>query len=345
MLSLTDAAIISTILEAILYGFSILMFIFTLWIVLQNRRRRRLSFGMVSAACAILLLSSAEMIVNIMRVRQGFLTVGPHLPGGSEQFFGDVSTSTFVIKSCLYNTQTLILDGVVIYRTYVVWQNLWIVVLPILGWCGLLAASIGLNVALATASAQAGDVFAVGTGRWITANYAITLATNLTSTSLLAYRIWKVKQQSARFSSANNPLSSILRVVIESGAIYSVTITTALVAFVSKSNGVYVVLDMISPIISIVFNMITVRVGLASDQRLSAPGTLHQSAFSTEVRAGINHNHPYSRCGQSLAVEITQYIEQDNESIQETPITPTTLKPDSVMFSSVPSVAISQLEP
>ena len=58
-----------------------------------------------------------EMIVNIIRVRQGFLTVGPRLPGGSEQFFRDVSTSTFVIKSCLYNTQTVILDAVVVSPT------------------------------------------------------------------------------------------------------------------------------------------------------------------------------------------------------------------------------------
>ena len=45
------------------------------------------------------------------------------------------------------------------------------------------AASIGLNIALVTASTHSGDVFAVQTGRWITANYAITLATNLSSTS------------------------------------------------------------------------------------------------------------------------------------------------------------------
>lgn len=57
------------------------------------------------------------MIVNIVRVREGFLTVGPRLPGGSEQFFRDVSSSTFVIKSCLYNTQTLILDAVVVSHT------------------------------------------------------------------------------------------------------------------------------------------------------------------------------------------------------------------------------------
>ena len=60
------------------------------------------------------------MIVNIIRVRQGFLTIGPRLSGGPEQFFRDVSTSTFVIKSCLYNTQTLILDAVVVrYRTLI----------------------------------------------------------------------------------------------------------------------------------------------------------------------------------------------------------------------------------
>jgi hypothetical protein len=103
------------------------------------------------------------------------------------------------------NSRAVLTDLVIlckIYRTYVVWQNYWIVVLPVLGWFGLFcafflrlthdqvpcsstgtAASIGLNIALATASTHAGDVFAVQTGRWITANYSITLATNLTSTS------------------------------------------------------------------------------------------------------------------------------------------------------------------
>ena len=40
-------------------GFSILMFIFTMWIMLQNRRRRSLNRGMLSAACALLVLSTA----------------------------------------------------------------------------------------------------------------------------------------------------------------------------------------------------------------------------------------------------------------------------------------------
>ena len=39
----------------------------------------------------------------------------------------------------------------------------------------------------------------------------------------------------------------MLRVVIESGAIYSLTITTGLILFLAKSDGVFVLLDMVSP--------------------------------------------------------------------------------------------------
>ena len=61
---------------------------------------------------------------------------------------------------------------------------------------------------------------------------------------LLAFRIWQVKRQSRQFL-GSNALSPLLRVVIESGAIYSMTVTAALITFVTKSNGVYVVLDIV----------------------------------------------------------------------------------------------------
>lgn len=54
------------------------------------------------------------MIVNIVRMHQGFITIGPNLADGPEQYFQDVSQPTFIIKSVLYNTQTLILDCAVV---------------------------------------------------------------------------------------------------------------------------------------------------------------------------------------------------------------------------------------
>lgn len=124
-----------------------------------------------------------------------------------------------------------------------------------------IAASIGTNIALVTASSHSSDIFSVQTGRWITSIYSTTLATNLSATSqcfhilssaylltnsqgLLAYRIWNINRKASLYRNADL-LSPVLHVVIESGAIYSATITAALVTFVAQSPGVYVILDMV----------------------------------------------------------------------------------------------------
>lgn len=61
----------------------------------------------------------------------------------------------------------------------------------------------------------------------------------------LAYRIWQVTSKSAQYRSGGR-LSPILRIIVESGALYSITVTAALVLFLLHSNGVYIVLDMVS---------------------------------------------------------------------------------------------------
>lgn len=95
------------------------------------------------------------MILNIVRLWQGLFTVGPTYRGGPDGYFYDVSHYTFVFKSVLYNLQTIIFDGVVVstsaclyfllvskhaaqvYRAYAVWQNIYVVIIPILGWIAL----------------------------------------------------------------------------------------------------------------------------------------------------------------------------------------------------------------
>lgn len=155
---------------------------------------------------------------------------------------------------------------------------------PIVGWIGLLgelfsfathslqlsrirclACSIANNIFLATASENPGDIFATQTGRFITAVYSMTLVTNLSATSmyfvirqifprttlnslylgLLAYRIWTINRTTTQWRTTDH-LSPVLRVVIESGALYSLTIIAAIITFALKSPGVYVILDMVN---------------------------------------------------------------------------------------------------
>ncbi|KAH9934014.1 uncharacterized protein BXZ73DRAFT_46154 [Epithele typhae] len=318
MLTLSAAGVISTTIEAILYGYSVFMFMLAMWIMLRDRKKRRVNWWMVAAGVALLFFSTAEMGCNIGRLYIGLLTVGPTFPGGSNAFFAEVSETTFVVKSCLYNVQTLILDAVVIYRTYIVWHRIWVIIVPCLGWGGLFvvpssATSIGLNWALATAGQHKNDVFAAETGRWITALYALTLATNLSSTLLLAARIWTIARRSAQYRT-NSIFTPVLRVIIESGAIYSVTITAALITFVVQSPGVYVILDMISPIISIVFYMLTIRTGLAGGRALSSnkdPSTHPSTTWPSSGRGA--HRTDGSYIMQDLKVEITQVTDDNSD--------------------------------
>ncbi|KAI0660236.1 hypothetical protein C8Q70DRAFT_82925 [Cubamyces menziesii] len=322
-MQLIEAALLSTSFEAILYGLSVFLFMLTLWVLLRNRKERRVNWAMVSASSALLLLSTMEMVVNILRLYLGFVHEGPGLPGGPEDFFGDVSRVSFVIKNTLYNAQTLILDGVVIYRTYKVWNNVLVIVVPTVGWLGLLASSAGLGYALATSSmGESEGIFAAEPSHWLTANWCVTLVTNVCATFALAYRIWQVTSRSAEYKTGGC-LSPILRVIIESGALYSFTMTAALILFLVRSNGVYVILDMISPIICIVFNMIIVRIGLAADGALlpeptrpvPPPGQAESSIIPT-MRRMIRRQteRDLEMKDINITVEIAQFVHDDSES-------------------------------
>ncbi|KAF5324158.1 hypothetical protein D9619_011119 [Psilocybe cf. subviscida] len=360
VLSLRLAGLISTSVQAILFGAAVVMYMLTIWILLQKGRHRNINWKMISAACALLVLATAEMIVNIVRITEGFVSVGPGLPGGPEEYFQNVAETTFVIKSMawwyVYSFPVLFLLPLlplhpiffprhlfwahrayiphnevprlchrdhaaphsvpIIYRTYIVWQSIVPVLVPIFGWFGLLSAVIGTNVALVQAgSGHQSDVFFVNTGRWITANYAATLATNLSASCLLAYRIWDLNRSVASIR-LQGQLSPVVRAVIESGLIYSMTITSALIAFVLKTPGVYVILDLISPIILITFCMIIVRIGMAHHTTLNSTSMMRTSGGPMEydlnsrratLNAGSRHTTRELYDMKPLAVEVTQF--------------------------------------
>ena len=70
--------------------------------------------------------------------------------------------------------------------------------------------------------------------------------TSITSV-LLVFRIWQINSRVNRsYSSAGVSLMPVLLIIADAGVLYSVTLLSALICFVSHSNGQYVVLDMVS---------------------------------------------------------------------------------------------------
>ncbi|KAG1850797.1 hypothetical protein DFJ58DRAFT_746360 [Suillus subalutaceus] len=304
---LDTAAIFSTVMEGILYGFSVLMFVGTMWTLSYKRRMKEINRPIAVVAFMLLILSTAHMIVDIIRVEQGLVTYRNTFPGGPEAFFADIAQVTFVVKNIIYTMQTMVGDGMVIYRCYVVWQSVWIIIIPSLLWFGITVCGCIAVYSVSQATSEAGNIFAKATGQWITAFYAMTLASNLWASGFLAYRIWRMERNvSAIRATKRGSMMPIVRVLADAAILYSVTLLSTLVCFVVENNGQYVMLDMIMPIISIAFYMVIIRMAIKTRDHsyLSTVGMGSETARGTPQQY---HMKP-------MEVHISRIMHDDNTS-------------------------------
>ncbi|KIJ62334.1 hypothetical protein HYDPIDRAFT_94801 [Hydnomerulius pinastri MD-312] len=307
---LDKAAVVSTLLEALLYGFSLLMFGGTIWALSSRRTTGQINRKMFSVACSLLVFSTTHLVIDVIRVVDGLVTYRDTFPGGPVGFFSDVSQWTFVYKNYIYTAQTLIGDGVILYRCYAVWQSKRIMVLPLLLYCGVAVSGIGSPYTASQVSQN--EVFAGSLGEWITSFYALTLSTNLLTTAILAYRIWHVDRKAANIRGRrNSQLRPILHVIVDAGVIYSFTLLAALVCFCTKSNGQFVVLDMVTPIISITFYMVIIRVGMTN--RGSRGSTVYPLGYASNSLTRTDDRRTYER--NRMQVHITTLTESKVDNL------------------------------
>ncbi|CDO71834.1 hypothetical protein BN946_scf184939.g58 [Trametes cinnabarina] len=320
-LTLDLSAVISTTLEGILYGFSVFMFGVTMYILKVNARRldSGVNLKMVAMSCLLLVCSTAHMIIDIVRTCRGFVSERDTFPGGPVAFFAQPSESTFVAKNAVYTVQTVLGDGILIYRCYVVWQSWLIIAFPLLLLVWIAVAGILCVHSAAVVPHGAGTVFLTDVGRWITAFYSSTLATNLIVTILLGYKIWTTNRRVAKLRQGS--LLPVVRVIADAGILYSVILTAALACFVQKSNGQYLVLDMVTPIISITFYMVIIRVGLADSHRSTDPGSSSYAHQHTMGQGIGSRGGAADTRGQAVAmnrlpvkVHVTKVYETDGST-------------------------------
>lgn len=265
---LDAGTLMSTVLEGILYGFSILLFIGTIWSLTHKQRIRDINRPIAVVAILLCMLSTAHIIVDIVRVEYAFVSYRSTYPGGPSAFLADVSQQTYVLKHAFYVLQTLLADGVVIYRCYTVWQSIWIIILPSMLWCSVAVTGvIGLYCA-AQSGSDSGDIYAQVLANWVTAFFSLTIATNLLSSVLLVYRIWSIESNASTARATKGTMMPIVRVLVDTAILYSVVLFIALICFVCTNNGEVVVLDMIMPIVSIAFYMVLIRIAIARKNRL-----------------------------------------------------------------------------
>ncbi|KAJ6475694.1 hypothetical protein C8R47DRAFT_1052392 [Mycena vitilis] len=264
VISLDKAAVISTSLEALLYGFSVLMFVATVWTLVMRRANGRIPRLMVAVASLFLITSSLHIGCDIWRLYRGFIVSRDTYPGGPAAWFANERDPSFLFKHAAYAIQTALGDGVVIYRCYKVWQSTWSILLPGMLWLSFCSASIGTIYEMAQVAPTSDFIYAQRTARWVTALYSTTFACNLVASGILAYKLWTVDKNVQNMRVGKSMIKPVLATIIDAGALYSAALIVAIVGFALQSNVQYIMLDITVPIISIVFFMVILRVAIAS---------------------------------------------------------------------------------
>ncbi|KAI0032622.1 hypothetical protein K488DRAFT_70471 [Vararia minispora EC-137] len=240
---LDRAAVLSTSLEAVLYGISLAMFGATLGVLLRRRvRTGSLNKPLVGAGVCFFALSTVHICVDIHRLMRGLIDERTSV-GGPAAWFALAAEQTFVFKNAVYIVQTVLWDSVVVYRCHAVWADARVTAFLLVLLCSIVVTGIGCVYADSVAWQDVGGLFH----------------------TLLAYRLWRADRRSRRAgASAQGLLRPALLAVIDAGALYFAVLLAALVCFVLRSNAQYVVLDMITPTIAIAFYLVILRVALAS---------------------------------------------------------------------------------
>ncbi|OJA13761.1 hypothetical protein AZE42_01554 [Rhizopogon vesiculosus] len=260
-------------------GISTFLFGITLWALTYQRKSRDVARPMLAAACLLFLMGTLHMIFSANHVWQGFIVSSEN----PELYFEDVSKATN--KMALNELETLFGDAILIYRCYVVWQRTDVIIIPIIGWIAVAGAYGELHRldTQQTAPRVSGytDRFPDRSGKmgsFILLNGfryefsynqlrsfqlfpAVEFSDNL-YLGILALKLWLVHRRSSGVLMTRSKVYPIMRIIMESGALYSLTLVTMLATYLSSSNSAYILTDVICQIIPITFFLIIVRTAM-----------------------------------------------------------------------------------
>ncbi|KAJ3516345.1 hypothetical protein NLJ89_g1192 [Agrocybe chaxingu] len=194
----------------------------------------------------------------------------------AQLFYMSLDHPSNVAYSALYVAATLLADGFLIYRLYIVWSyNRPITILPILLWISLFITGT-VTTWLFQHSRQ--TIFGVSR-RWILACFSITFLCNFYCTTLIAFRVAMSQRNLRVMDTAPSGLSKILEILIQSAALYGVLVILSLAFMIISSNVVWITVGMTNPVIGVIFCMIVTRThSHLTQQAVSASYARHMSA-------------------------------------------------------------------
>ncbi|KAF8068864.1 hypothetical protein FPV67DRAFT_1448721 [Lyophyllum atratum] len=303
----SDAAqLVGVFVECIFYGIYLITFISSLKCILWSGPQRtwasRLTGNWLMSTVVLLMFifSTLNLALGLVRLLQG-LVYHTHPGGGAIKELGQDWIN--IIKPLCVHLQTITVDVVLIYRCWVMYDKSYrVVVFPTFLWLGGVAGtavSMYMQGILTSGSRVAGGkISLVYIGFW-----SGTIAINIYATTLIVLQIWRAVNETARahrftpfFSmQPRGRLHTVMRIIVESGLIYTVMTVIIFITQITGSDSVYITTAAGIQITGITFNLILIRAKRASDHATIGAGNVseHISFTARPTRTSAYGNRKY----------------------------------------------------
>ncbi|PBK80849.1 hypothetical protein ARMGADRAFT_1171648 [Armillaria gallica] len=262
-----EASIVALFLESAAWGVFLVTFGLCLRSLLLTKSGLKswseINRPMLLVCLAMPIFATVQVALNTIRALE---SLGP--TGISEQFT-NLGSAAEVLKFTCVNMQTLIGDGILTYRCWIVYGKSWpVAAVPALLWIGTLVTTV-LNIVDISHIHSEALTAPTSLRPIISSFWGISIALNIITTCLIVARIYSVDRMVYRHSVTRlsgshfdrlNGLQRAMRIIIESGAIYTSVAIITCATYVSGSIAVYITSALEVQTAGIAFNLIIIRV-------------------------------------------------------------------------------------
>jgi len=264
--------------------------------------RKKINKTLLSGTLSIFVLSSIHISFAIAT---SFVKI-KHLELGIVDDPNAPLPWAYVVLCTMSNSVVLIADGFLIYRCWLVsFKSFPRIAFPCFFWvggvvCTILQAYWQIVQSAAITTAWTPVNISIGPGTILTPFWGSTIVVNIYATSVIAYTLWKTAQaDQSRLSETAGKLRFIMRVIIESGAIYLMMTIPHFIVWWTPSNTAILILGWSNlPVVGSAFNLIIIR---TSWHRAKEDGTDEPGISAIQFNIPTDHSETLIRAKDDIS--------------------------------------------
>ncbi|KAJ6589399.1 hypothetical protein B0H19DRAFT_236597 [Mycena capillaripes] len=275
-------------MEALCFGCFLVVFLISVYIHVGFRKgqstHNRVMFGF---SLVMFIIATMHLAMNIFRLIRGYVDFRL-APGGPVGYIGTLKLWDHIFKDTLYATQSIIGDAAAVYRCWILWgRNYRVIIFPSIL---LIVSTVSgyMVCGLYSTEDPNATVFDPRLTNWITTFYSVAVTQNIITTGLMSWRLWLGERRGAAYRLSSSTFMPILRILVESAALYLFVEILLLSLYSVNYNAQYILLECVTPIVGFTFSVITIRINLRSQKKLANdPSTIGTGRSTVQTIGSI----------------------------------------------------------